>query len=340
MRCELNTTEAIEVAILCSILLVSCTKKMPTSLPTNQRPWSYKASMNEARCGHSTIALNGKIFAIGGYVPYGFRRTVEVYDPIQNAWHDSTLMNYERGDFAAAEVNGKIYVFGGCDNSGNPQNTVEEFNGSKWNLKASMTTYRMDHAASSVNGKIYVIGGFDNSEYLSTVEEYNPEADTLGGTPWSLKTPMPTPRSCLQAIALNGIIYAIGGMKYDISIPGYRHYSIVEAYDPVTNSWSVKTSMPYACYNCASAVLNSGIYVIGGRVGDNGDSCTVIEYNPLSNIWSYSTPMLTKRSDLAAAALNGKIYACGGAHYDSTYPYNGGWIYYTWVEMYDPSVLK
>ncbi len=94
--------------------------------------------------------------------------------------------------------------------------------------KQQMLTKRHGLAA-VVNGKIYAIGGLkDVTDRLSTVEEYDPVADS-----WTTKQPMPTPRYWLAAAQAIGRIYAIGG--YDVN---NVRLNTVEEYDPTTDTWS------------------------------------------------------------------------------------------------------
>ncbi len=51
-----------------------------------------------------------------------------------------------------------------------------------------------------------LLGGDAVPNYLTTVEEYNPEIDK-----WDTKTGMPTPRTALTSAVVNGKIFVIGG---------------------------------------------------------------------------------------------------------------------------------
>ncbi len=87
---------------------------------------------------------------------------------------------------------------------------------------------------------------------------------------------MPTPRIKLTSAVVNGKIYAIGG----VNKTGFLR--TVEAYDPSTNLWSTKYSMPEARQSMASSAVNGKIYVLGGRT-NNTAIATVEEYNPASD---------------------------------------------------------
>jgi hypothetical protein len=71
--------------------------------------------MPTARFGFQTYLVGNKIYAIGGSESYGTAlATVEVYDPENNSWDDTTPdMPHALCWFAGAVVNNKIYVIGG-----------------------------------------------------------------------------------------------------------------------------------------------------------------------------------------------------------------------------------
>lgn len=133
---------------------------------------------------------------------------------------------------------------------------------------------------------------------------------------------MPTSRAFIKGIAVNGKkIYAIGG-----SSDGLNTLNTVEEYDPLTDTWSTKTSMPTARRYYALAELNGKIYVIGGLLNDNSTITDVVEeYDPVTDTWETKTNMPTKRTEGVAESIDGKIYVTGG--YESgisntTYQYN------------------
>src|SRR5260370_41528779 len=97
-------------------------------------------------------------------------------------------------------------------------------------------------------------------------------------------TAMPTARDGLAAAAVNGKIYAIGGLGVSLN-----RLSTVEVYDSSSNSWSTMASMPTARAGLAAAAVNGTIYAIAGIANGsstlfNAEACT----NPSHN--SASTP--------------------------------------------------
>jgi hypothetical protein len=138
---------------------------------------------------------------------------------------------------------------------------------------------------------------------------------------WHTREPMPTARWGLGAAEVNGKIYAVGG-----SYVGVTGLSIVEEYDPYTNSWVTKTPMTTARNAVAVVALNGKIYAIGGG-GSSWSTNIVEEYDPELDAWITRQPMQVARGALTAAAVNGKICAIGG--HDGTNALNI-------IEEYDP----
>ena len=135
--------------------------------------WTSKSNMPTARAFLSTSAVNGKIYAFGGF-SNGLFSTVEEYDPITDKWTKKKDMPTKRCNFASATVNGRIYAIGG--EAGDFTSILEEYDPIKdeWTKKANMPTARSKIACSAVNGKLYVIGGYtDKSPALSVVEAYD-----------------------------------------------------------------------------------------------------------------------------------------------------------------------
>jgi hypothetical protein len=78
--------------------------------------WTQKAGMITGRSSVSTIAVDKKIYAIGGAGtnPWSGLNTVEIYDPATDIWVKKASMPTGRLALATGMVNGKIYAIGGC----------------------------------------------------------------------------------------------------------------------------------------------------------------------------------------------------------------------------------
>jgi len=116
---------------------------------------------------------------------------------------------------------------------------------------------------------------------------------------------MKTPRFGLTTSVVNGKIYAIGGAQG--GPPGLR---TVEEYDPVTDTWTTKSSMPTVRFSLSSSVVNGKIYVIGGGVPTG--SRAVEEYDPATDKWTRKASIQVGSYGISTSAVNGKVYAFGG----------------------------
>jgi RNA polymerase sigma factor (sigma-70 family) len=238
--------------------------------------WTKKADILTRKFALSTSVVNGKIYAIGGQAPVNVTvPTVEEYDPVTDKWTKKADMPTPRMNLSTTAANGKIYAIGGHPWQGAEIPTVEEYNpkNDKWTKRANIPTKRAMHSAEAVDGKIYVIGGWRWDGPKSTVEEYDPEKDE-----WVKKTDMPTARTRLSATAVNRKIYAIGGSG-SLLVDPEVHFSTVEEYDPLTDTWTKKTDMPTPRGWFSSSEVNGKIYAIGGR-NNNGTTSVVEEYDP------------------------------------------------------------
>jgi N-acetylneuraminic acid mutarotase len=90
----------------------------------------------------------------------------------------------------------------------------------------------------------------------------------------------------------------------------------LEAYDPVSNTWERKASMPTGRSGIAAAVVADCLYVFGGEgnVADpNGIFHEVEAYDPVTDQWFELPPMRTGRHGIYAAVRNGVVYLPGGS---------------------------
>src|SRR5215471_18791806 len=133
-----------------------------------------------------------------------------------------------------------------------------------WSSGASMLTPRFGTAFGVISGKIYVVGGATASAVVDNNEVYNPTTNT-----WATKTPDPTARFAAAAAVVNGILYVIGGCDSGCATGGGA-MTLVEAYNPVTDSWSTKASLPTPTDSVYAVAKSGTIYVVGGYVQGPG----------------------------------------------------------------------
>lgn len=150
---------------------------------------------------------------------------------------------------------------------------------------------------------------------LGANEAYDPATNS-----WTQKTAMPTPR--LQGVIeqVDGIIYAVGGVE-GLGGSGRtgggsgegKIVPLVEAYDPVTDSWTAKTPMPEERSNMASGTIGGILYIAGGYRDDTSTTNTLFAYDAATDTWTTKHPMPSIYTvGAAAGVIGGKLYVVGG----------------------------
>ncbi|MEK7395431.1 MAG: kelch repeat-containing protein, partial [Candidatus Poribacteria bacterium] len=129
------------------------------------------------------------------------------------------------------------------------------------------------------------------------------------GGEWLKKADMPTARVDMSSAVVDGKVYVMGGFAVAC---GPATLSVVEEYNPTTDTWTKKADMPTARAALSSVAVKGKIYAIGGTPDNNAVLSTVEEYDPVANKWTKKTDMPTARDGLSTIAVNGKIYAIGG----------------------------
>ena len=118
------------------------------------------------------------------------------------------------------------------------------------------------------------------------------------------------------ALPSNGKLYVIGGWG-----EGKARGANYE-YDPATDKWTKKKSMPRPAHHAALAAYNGKIYVCGGFVAPEKSPVPigaawqpiddVWEYDPAADSWKALAPLPGKRGSAVAVEVCGKIHVIGG----------------------------
>ena len=297
--------------------------------------------------GHSTV-LSNKLFIVGCGAQ---SKQVQAFDPSSNSW-DTAYPQLPTGrddcGVASDQMSQRIYAVGGGDESPLDEldilslaptppvitnqtdldflSTNEVFDplgsgANPWTTASRMPTARAAFGIAAANGKIYAGGGSvtdDCSTPVGILEAYDPATDT-----WTTLPPMPTPRLHVSAAASDGDgsgnskIYFIGGQVGCGEILENPPVDTVESFDPQSGTWNGPLSpMPTKRTECGIGVINSKIYVVGGRNG-NGEDLDILEvFDPAQNsgmgAWATLAPMPTPRAGVSVAVVNNILYAIGG----------------------------
>lgn len=125
---------------------------------------------------------------------------------------------------------------------------------------------------------------------------------------WILKSAMPTPRSGICAVELDGKIYVIGGRDSNDRI-----VDVVERYDPESDSWETGLSaLRRERENAAAAIYQNTIFVLGGRDAEGEVRKDVEFYDAAEDEWEGFDDLELRRDGLTAVTLRNRLYAIGG----------------------------
>lgn len=142
--------------------------------------WLQVASMNQKRSNFKLVAVNSKLYAIGGQVV----SNVECYNPEQDAWNFVAPLPNPLAEFSACECKGKIYVIGGYTTKDRNMNILQYCPSSDiWTLFETCDVHIRKQQMVSVEETIYIVGGClhelgpnrrsSQSEDMLTVQSYN-----------------------------------------------------------------------------------------------------------------------------------------------------------------------
>ena len=113
--------------------------------------WSSMASMDEPREGCALVALDGKLYAIGGVNAAGVMDSVECYNPKKDRWSEVRPMRCARQGCSAVVLDGSIVVMGGWDGSAVLKSTETlDMDTMKWSKSCALRTPRMYAGAVAV----------------------------------------------------------------------------------------------------------------------------------------------------------------------------------------------
>ncbi|MBI2815431.1 MAG: hypothetical protein HYX72_00680 [Acidobacteria bacterium] len=173
-----------------------------------------------------------------------------------------------------------------------------------WERRAPFPVEATEVAAAAIGLKVYVVGGLLPTGSTNRLFIYDSFTDT-----WTEGAPLPVDGGVDHAnvAALNGKFYFLGGIRIGSSFVTGRTFE----YDPGTNEWTERASMPTPRGASGVAALAGRIYVAGG-IAAGGSVNTFEAFDPLTNSWTTLPAMPTARDHLTAQAVNGKFYTIAG----------------------------
>jgi N-acetylneuraminic acid mutarotase len=302
-----------------------------------QSPWKKAAPFPEPDEELYGVAVNGKLYVIGGWGDGKAAGITYEYDPATDKWTKKRSMPRPAHHAALAAANGKIYVVGGfvppqdiqipVGGAWQPIDDAWEYDpaADSWKSLPSMPGKLGSALAAEVGGKIYVIGGvttvegskdpfftfFGPARVLTTNDVYDPATNK-----WESRKPMSVARNHAFGGAVNGKIYVIGGRTGHGFILSATNTDVVEEYSPVSDTWSApKERMPTPRSGGAWGTDGRKIYVAGGEVTTKevvGAFRAIEAYEPASNTWTTLPSMPMPRHGVAGAVIGDRFHLVSG----------------------------
>ena len=257
------------------------------------------------------VTWQGNPVVLGGWRTAGANKvaTDRVWRVVNSRWVELPPLLQPRAAAAAAVVGDRIIVTGGVGANGRLLTTTEIFDGTSWTLGAEMPTPRQLLSAASDGKLVYAVGGTNGNSGLTTVEAYDPAANT-----WTTLPELSEARSDGGVAFADGRLVAVGGES------GGQVLRSVAALDLATQTWSDLPDMDTARHGMAVAAVEKTVYAIGGATGV-GDSQVTSSAEALklaarkaqpASQWRSLPDAPTARLQMAWTVLDGKIWIAGG----------------------------
>jgi len=253
--------------------------------------------VNNMACGVLTVSGTPLIYCVGGSAAGATTATGRVffYNPETDAI--TTLTGADDwpgaqgttlpGGFAVG-CNNKLYILGGFNINVASTNQIWEFDptapvGSKWLQRVNTPVGIMYAPATCINGIIYVGGASDYSggTVIDTTNSFsfNPATNSIGSI-----TAIPRATGETRGLTFNGKMLVMGGGRV-----APNPSNEVDAYDPITNTWSVNTPVQafmtarrnFAVDTGENGVINArGIWLAGGYAPTSPTNSTEVFCGP------------------------------------------------------------
>lgn len=217
----------------------------------------------------AVVALDGKIYALGGFIEQNRNPDTNayVYDIASNQWSLIAPLPRPRGAAAAVALNGQVHLIGGASSPTQERasvgwHEVYDPKTDKWTSRKALPGARDHVGCVAYNGAIHIIGGrFNTFEYNTDLHHvYLPQQDT-----WEMRAPLPTARSGHGLVIYRDRFFAMGGEGGIINKPGQQKvFGQMESYDPKSDTWQSHAPMPTPRHAVGAVTIGDWVYVAGG----------------------------------------------------------------------------
>ena len=201
------------------------------SLAAGAATWQELAPMPEGRLGHRMVAVDGRLFVIGGI---GSTGNVLIYDPATDAWTNGAPMPVPRDHVAAVAVNQEIWAIGGRS-GGEIHARVDVYDtvADAWR-EGPPLPQPTSGAAEGVVNRVILISGGEDPRGMGGVVDRHWMLDTGSGASavWQPLSPPPLPVHGAHGAALDGTFLIVGGASRQGAYSRLSWSVFTQAYRP------------------------------------------------------------------------------------------------------------
>ena len=327
----LQRATATVAAIMASLVFVTTAlAQMPTS------PWKKGAPFPEPDEELYGVAVNGKMYVIGGWGDGKARGVNYKYDPATDRWTKKQPMPRPAHHAALAAGTARFTPSAASSPRPTPLSRSAPRGTHRQRLGVRSRHRFMEGAAAAARQTRFRDRRSSGRQDLRDRRRHDDgrvEGPVLHGirarpgarhergvrpatNKWESRNPMSVPRNHAFSGVVNGKIYVIGGRTGHGFILSATNTDVVEAYDPASNTWSMpKERMPTARSGGASGTDGRRIFVAGGEVTTTelvGAFRAVEPYDPATNSWTTLPSMMMPRHGFAGAVIGNRFHLVSG----------------------------
>jgi N-acetylneuraminic acid mutarotase len=191
-------------------------------------------------------------------------------------------------------------------------------------MPAMIGETRSSFGAINHQNHLYIVGGHQGAEHTYPPESFTGRVTSydIKAKVWLDKASRLHPSHGFQLASYQNFVFAFGGFAYEENnYPKWKSISIVERYNPQTDSWEEMGHMPRNRSSNVAMKINDKVYLIGGWDAtpkyyndiDGTFHDEIDVYDLKRNTWStLATRLPKKRRAFSAFVKDGLIYMAGG----------------------------
>lgn len=194
-------------------------------LDTPDGEWSERGSMGTSRGALGTVAVDGRLLAVGGVdASGGDLGTTEWYDPSDDQWSPGPDLSRTRQHVGVAARGHTVFAIGGRAPNLDTVERLEFRDGrptGNWSPAAKLGFSRSGNGAATVHGTVCTAGGEEEAGTIAPIE-------CLRRGRWEHVGDMTVPRHGLAVVAVEGALHLIAGGPQ----PGFAFSRVHEVVNP------------------------------------------------------------------------------------------------------------